>query len=154
MLAAQLGRGPDALVGERRRHPDVQDDRVRRGRPDRGEQLGAARHRGGDLGAGCFEQQRQAGPEEPGVVGERYPHGIRTVIVVPWPGGLSTVSSPSSARARSRMLAMPRPVAPAPPIPLSLISTTRAPSGIRMSTVAWLARACLTTLVRASQATK
>src|ERR1700761_2676770 len=153
--AAYLVRGADALVTERRRHADVEDDGLGRAVLDRREQFRAGGDARGNLGAERAQEQGQAAAEQPGVFRDRYPHGIVTTRRVPRPGGLSMTTSPSSAPTRSAMLASPWPLcAVTPPVPSSAISISSRESPARTATSALSALACFTTFASASQATK
>ena len=75
--------------------------------------------------------------------------------VVGPPVGDVMVSLPSTPLRRSTRPAKPCPLAvEAPPMPLSLILTSRAPSATRASTPAAVAPECLLRLARASLTTK
>ena len=74
---------------------------------------------------------------------------------VPWPGGLCTSKSPSSASTRSRRPPSPEPsLGVAPPQPSSVTSMTSTASRGITRTVADVARAYLSTFVSASETTK
>jgi hypothetical protein len=74
VVLADVQRGPHALVGVRRRQPDVDDDHVRRVGPDPHEQLVGRAALRGDLHSGAGQQTDQAVPQQQAVLGDRYPH--------------------------------------------------------------------------------
>src|SRR5207249_10360741 len=101
------------------------------------------------------QQPRKALPEEQGVVSEHYLHGMRALMQVPAPGGLSTSKQPPTAATRSARPTSPDPPSRvAPPPPSSRTSTTRHPCRSLTSTNTTLARACLTALASPSLTTK
>ena len=63
----------------------------------------------GHLEAGRGERRGQRLPEEHGIVGQDYAHGITARIVVPPPGGLSTLSRPRIAATLSSSPCSPEP---------------------------------------------
>ena len=153
-LLADHQRGAHALVGERRRHPDVDHAHVGLVLLDGAQQRLAVGDAVDDVEAALVEQAREALAQQHGVLGDHGSHGNSTRRVVPPPGGLDRCRSPSTARTRSRRPLMPMPVPSAPPLPLSSTSTTsRSPrySTVSQARVAW---ACLATLVSASATTK
>src|SRR3954454_24875312 len=89
-LLADPPRRARALVGERRRHADVDDRDVGGVLLDGPEQRVAVPHVGDDLLAGVREQPGEARPQEDLVLGEDYAHGSSAATVVPAPGGLVT----------------------------------------------------------------
>ena len=122
MPLADLARGPQPLVGVRRRHPDVDDRDVRAvGAHLQHQLLGVARLPD-DLEARVLEQPRDPLAQEHRVVGQHDAHraeptprdaararGISAATRVPPPGGLSTTSRPSSASTRSARPRSPEP---------------------------------------------
>src|SRR3954452_3818167 len=155
MAPANLVRGPDSLVGLRRRHADVHDRHVGLVLVDRGEQLLRVVRLGNDLDAFAAEEGRDALAHQPAVVGDHDSHGSSAVTTVPAPGGLRIRRVPSSAATRSARPWMPVPsVSSAPPTPSSAISITATSSPRETRTVALLARAYSATLASASEATK
>src|SRR5205085_5976907 len=121
---------------------------------DRPQQRLAVRDDVGHLDAALGEQPRQPLAQEHGVLGDHGSHGSSTRRVVPPPGGLVSVSVPSTARTRPRRPRSPPPSGFAPPWPSSSTSATR--SGPSRPTVsqARVAPECLATLVSASATTK
>ena len=78
--------------------------------------------------------------------------GSCAVTIVPLPGGLITNSVPPTASARSRRPRMPEPAeGSAPPRPSSVTSNFSTLPARVMSTFAFVACACFTTLVSASE---
>src|SRR5262249_4043541 len=153
--STDLLRGDQALVGLRRRHPDVDDGDVGRVLLDARYQLvGGSRGRddlepvvGQETGDPLAQQQR--------VVRDHYAHGISACTRVPCPGGLSTVSRPSSACTRSSRPRRPDPRAgSAPPTPSSSTSTTTSPFARATLTMTRSARAYFATLVSDSETRK
>src|SRR5271170_514154 len=148
--------GAQAFVGERGRHPYVDHYRVR-GVLGHGAQepLGLARDRG-DLVAGLGEQPGQPLAQQYGILRDDYPHGSSAAMIVGPPTGDSTDNRPSTPDIRSASPDRPVLVMSAPPIPSSLIMTVSVPGEPRPSTttLAWLARERLATLVSASATTK
>ena len=128
-LAAGVERGAQALVGERRRQPDVDHGDVGPLLADRREQVGGVVDGGADLEAAGLEHPRQALPQEEEVFGDDNAHGISRVAMVGPPGGLVMVSVPSKAASRRSMPARPLPRAgSAPPRPLSRTSAVSLPA--------------------------
>src|SRR4051794_19361897 len=155
MAAANLVRGPDPLVGLRRRHADVHDRHVGFVVVERGDQLLRVLRLGDDLDAFAAEERSDALAHEPAVVGDHDPHGSSAVTTVPAPRGLRMRRVPSSAATRSASPWRPVPaVSSAPPTPSSAISMAAMPFPRETRTDAVDARAYLATLARASQATK
>ena len=76
MLVADPLRGDEALVGVRRRHPDVDDGGVGRGAPHLSQQLVGVAGLAGDVDPGVLEQADDALAGEHRVVGDDYAHGI------------------------------------------------------------------------------
>ena len=146
-LAAGLDRGPQALVGVRRRHPHVDDRDVRAVLDDGGHQRVAVPDRRHDRAAGLVEQPDQPLAQQHRVVREDdselcwlwtspsqsgRPAGTSANTMVGPPGGLSTLTRPSSAAARSTRPARPWPLPTcAPPRPSSTTHarTTSADAG-------------------------
>ena len=108
-LLADHERGLDALVVERRRHPHVDDAHVRLVLGDGAQQRLAVVDRVDDLEAALLEQPRKAFAQQHRVLGDHGSHGSSTRSVVPVPGGLTTMKSPSMARTRSRSPLRPMP---------------------------------------------
>ncbi len=74
--AADGERGPEALVGEGRRHAHVDHGEVGALAVDGLDQGVAVAHRGHDLLAGVDEQAGQPGPQQHGVLGDHDPHRL------------------------------------------------------------------------------
>src|SRR6204780_434886 len=149
-------RGPQALIGEGGRHPHVDHGRVGRAGGDRAQEpLGVGLGRD-DLVPGLLEEPGQPLAEQHRVLGDRYPHGSTAEIIVGPPDGDSTDSSPSTPLTRSARPDRPAPGGAAPPMPSSLTSTVSVPGKPWPSTttLTWLARECLATLVSASATMK
>src|ERR1700689_2807161 len=149
-------RGSQALIGEGGRHPHVDHGRVGRAGGDRAQEpLGVGLGRD-DLVPGLLEEPGQPLAEQHRVLGDRYPHGSTAEIIVGPPDGDSTDSSPSTPLTRSARPDRPAPGGAAPPMPSSLTSTVSVPGKPWPSTttLTWLARECLATLVSASATMK
>ena len=115
----------EAFVRVGRRHPDVHDRHVRRVRAHLEHQLVGVRGLADDLEAGVGEDAGDAFPEEDGIFGEDYAHGISARILVPSPGRLTIPRRPSRASTRSARPRRPEPrFGSAPPTPSSSTSTT------------------------------
>jgi hypothetical protein len=80
--------GTEALVGVRRRHPDVDDRDVGVVARDLEDEVVGARCLRDDVDTGVAEQGRESVADEQAVVGDHDPHGITAEIVVPVPTGL------------------------------------------------------------------
>ena len=108
-VGSDAGRGLEALRGVRRRHPDIDHRDVRIAVLDEPQQrvdiAGLADH----LEARRGKRRRQRLAEEHGIVGEDHAHGITARIVVPPPGGLSTLSRPRIAATLSSSPCSPEP---------------------------------------------
>ena len=104
-----LPRCARALVGEGRRHPDVQDDEVGIVLGDRGQQPVASPERGDDLVSGVLEQSPEPLAQQHLVLGDHDPHGSSAVSVVPAPWSLSMRSVPPCAATRSARPLRPEP---------------------------------------------
>ena len=99
MLLADLPRRAEALVGVRRRHPDVDDRDVGRVRAHLQQQLVGGPGLADDLEAGLLEQLRDALAEQDGVVGEDDAHGgDATPVSVEAGNGISATTTRSAAR--------------------------------------------------------
>src|SRR5262249_40228190 len=155
MLGADLDGGACALVGLRRRHPDVDDRDV--GLPGRDcptQRVGVA-DLGDDVDAVVDENVRNALPQEQGVVSDHCAHGISATTRVPPAAGDSTRSVPPSASTRSAIPWSPEPkTACAPPTPSSATSSSSSARSRRTTIDAFTARACFAMLFSASHATK
>src|SRR5215469_218380 len=147
--------GPQALVGEGRRQPHVDDRDVGPLSGDRGQEVLPVADGGGDLHAVRLEQPGQAVPQQEEVFGDDNAHGISMFTTVGPPAGLDTASTPSNAASLRSMPASPVPRAgSAPPAPSSLTSIRSIPRSCRKSIQAWLAPACLETLASSSLTAK
>ena len=103
-----LVRGLRALVGEGRRHPDVEDDEVGIVLGDRRQQPACVAERSDDLVSAVLEQTPETLAKQHLVLGDHDTHGSSAVSVVPAPGALSirrvppraaiAVGEPSQAR--------------------------------------------------------
>ena len=82
------------LVGECRRHPDVDDRHVGLVLVDQPQQLVGRRCLRGHVESGAPEQGRDPLAHQRAVVGDHDAHGSSAVITVPAPGGLVTSSRP------------------------------------------------------------
>src|SRR4029453_17946783 len=153
---ADLDRRAQALVGERRRHPDVDDADVRPLAFDGLDQAERVLHRADDLMPLVAEQAAEPLAEQDAVLGDHDTHGISTIRTVGPPSGESRCSSPSSAPTRSRRPASPEPSSiDAPPTPSSWTWVVSQPSSARRTvTFALVAFECFATLARASDTTK
>src|ERR1700728_5203160 len=111
--------------------------------PGRDDEAGTGDRDGGGGGKAAQAPGPPAGP--------RYgAHGRPTVISVGRPGGLAISRVPSTEDARLARPARPVPRAgSAPPTPSSLMMTCSRSLARCTNTSAWLAWACLATLVRA-----
>src|SRR4051794_4106520 len=136
VLLAGLERRADALVGERRRKPDVNDREVRLvPGEDPAQAVGVLRLRH-DIDSLVLEQRDDALAQECLVLGDDYSHGSSACTVVPSPGLLTTTRMPSSASTRLRSPERPLPSGSAPPGPSSSISTTSRPLSSNSETLA------------------
>ena len=108
---AHRDRGAQPLVGERRRHPHVEDGAVHVGVGQRDVELDRVVDRVDDLEARALEQLDQAGAEEGVVLGEdeARTHGTSRVTIVGPPSGLDTAIVPSKAASRRITPRMPVP---------------------------------------------
>src|SRR4051812_10370381 len=155
VCGADPARRADPLVGERRRHADVDDRQVRLVLAHRAAQAVGVVHGGGDLVPGVLEQAGQPVAKQRLVLCDHYSHGSSAVTTVPPPTALPTRRRPPSAATRSPSPTRPEPPsADAPPVPSSLIEITRSPLRRAALTVTAEARACFTAFVSASLATK
>src|SRR3954454_9848031 len=147
-------RSEESFVRMSRRHADVDHGDVGPVSRDEFEQRVGVGGWSQHLATRLAQQPDQSLPEEGGGVGHRYPHGMWAITRVPLPE-VSISRSPPSAAVRSSSPASPEPAdALAPPTPSSATSTTIESPSRRALIVAHVARACLTTLARASEATK
>ncbi len=64
------------LVRVRRRHADIDNDRIRAKRPHQGKELGGVPRLSGDLDTGLREDAGETLPEQDGIVGKDHTHGI------------------------------------------------------------------------------
>src|SRR5215213_10827873 len=152
---ADLQGGPQALVGVGGGHADVDHGQVGTVGVNGRDQAGAVADLGHDLDPAVGQQPGQALAQQDGVLGDHDPHGSSARITVGPPGGLVTVSWPSTAATRSARPRRPLPRAgSAPPAPSSMTSTMSRSRWRLMRTEISAARACLAALVRASATTK
>src|SRR3954471_3649292 len=151
---ARLHRRADALVGERRREPHVDDRQVGLMSPYDPQEALAVLGLRDHLDVLLAQQGDDALAQQRLVLGDDYSHGSSARITVPSPGLLTTASVPSSACTRWRSPLRPPPSAFAPPGPLSEISITSEPSSSASVTCAVALGACLATLVSDSATTK
>ena len=89
LLADHKGRA-QPVVGVFRRHPDVDDRHVRFVRTNLPQQILGVARLGDDFDSRLGEQPDGALPQQHGVVGDHYAHGISARSTVPSPGGLLT----------------------------------------------------------------
>src|SRR3954454_11194653 len=144
MGVADPGRGTDALVLERGRHPHVHHCEI-------GDVLGDRRPEP----IAVLEQPPQALSQQDLVLCDHDPQGSSASTRVPDLGGLSIRRLPPSAATRSAMPISPEPpAARAPPTPSSRTVTTRLPLCFAAVSTTSVARACLAALASASLATK
>ena len=121
-------RGPQALVGVRRRQAYVDHGGLGVGVLAARGEVGGVVDRGQDREAVRLEQLDQAGPEEGVVFGEDKSHGTSRVTTVGPPAGLDTLIVPSNAASRRMTPRMPVPVSgSAPPRPSSPTRSRSAP---------------------------
>ena len=99
-------RGAGALVGEGRRHADVEHHEVGRQRGDRLEQAGRVADRRADLVAGVVEEPGEPFAQQHLVLGDHDPHGSSATSVVPGPFE-TTSNEPPCAATRSAQSAEP-----------------------------------------------
>src|SRR5699024_9994342 len=152
---ARGDRGPQTLVGERRRHPDVDHGGLRQRVLERPLQVGEFVDGGDHLEALDLEQLGEAGPQERVVLGDDDAHGTSHLTTVGPPWGLEIETVPSNAASRattplrpvpSSTLAPPRPSSPTRPR-----ITARSCLRLIHDRVAW---ACLAELARHSATAK
>src|ERR1700761_507285 len=154
-LAPGGQRGPQALVGEGGREPDVHHRHVRRLPGPRREQVIPVVHGRGDVQAVRLQHPGQAVPQQEEVFGDDNAHGISRVATVGPPSGLFRASIPSKAATRRSMPLRPVPPAgSAPPLPSSVTSIRSIPRSCRRSIQACRVPACLDTLASSSQTAK
>src|ERR1019366_6892028 len=147
-------RGPEALVGEGRRHAHVDHHDVGALRIHGAEKALRAAWGGDHVVARVDEQPGESLTEEDRVLGDHDAHGSSTWMTVGPPGGLSMRRWPSTPATRSASPERPPPVGSAPPTPSSRTLMLSTPATARMSTEACRARACLATLASDSATTK
>ena len=160
---ADRDRGPQALVGVRRRHPYVDDADVGPVGRGGGDERGPVADRGHDVVAVLGEQPDQPLPQQDRVVGDdnlapapSYGQGSSALTMVGPPGGLLIHSWPPTACSRSASPARPWPLATwAPPDPSSATvhGELRRPRA-GPTTRHRVAPLCLATLVSASATVK
>ena len=87
VAGADLVRRAQPFVGERRRHPDVDDRHVGLVRVDLAQQLLGRRRLRHDLDSGAPQERRDALAHERAVVGDHDAQGSSAVTTVPAPAG-------------------------------------------------------------------
>src|SRR6266581_2825139 len=97
----------DPLVGERRRHPNVDDREVRLVLAHRGPETIGILDRRDHVVSGILEEATKPFPEQDLVLGDHDSPGSSAVTTVPSPSGLSTLRLPP--RAATRSVIPPRP---------------------------------------------
>ena len=112
--SAQLERGAQALVAERRRQPDVDDRDVGALAQHGVDERVAVVDGGDDLEAVVAQQPRQPVAQQREVLGDHDPHGSTARSVVGPPGGLDDRASRRAPR-RGAQPVSPVPAASAPP---------------------------------------
>src|SRR5439155_20549926 len=141
-LFADLARRPQALVGMRRRHADVDHRDVGLVRSGLAYQLLPVASLPDHLEAGLLEQPHDTFAQQHGVFGDDHPHGKLARRVVPSSSALARSRRPSSAATRSWRPRSPEPCSgSAPPTPSSLTSTSTCPLRRTTLTVTLCARA-------------
>src|SRR5919106_216735 len=152
---ADLERAAQSLVGERRRHPNVDDAYVGTFLLDRLDQPKRVADGGGDLVPFVHEEPREPLAKEDAVLRDHDAHGISTINTVGPPSGESRCSSPSSVPTRSRNPASPAPSPiSAPPTPSSCTWIVSRSPVRRTVMLARVAFACFAMFVSASLTTK
>ncbi|HSD80007.1 MAG TPA: hypothetical protein VLB47_05075, partial [Solirubrobacteraceae bacterium] len=155
VLLLDVRGGPCPLVGERRRHADVEHHEVGPVASHPGPQVAGVSARGDDLVAAVHEEPGEALAQQDLVLGDHDSHGSSTVNLVPDPRSLSIRSVPLCAPTRSASPPRPEPrPGDAPPTPSSATHTTRLPLRRCALSETLDARACLAALVSPSQAMK
>src|SRR5690242_13520147 len=154
MVLTDLQCRAHALVGVRRRQPDVDDRHVGGQRAHTGHQVLGVVGRGNHLEPGVLENPSDALPDQDAVLCDRYLHGISALSRVPAPTAESTRRAPPSASTRSARLNSPVPPSTsAPPTPSSATSTSSTPCLYATCTSALVAWACLPMFARVSLTT-
>src|SRR5450631_596634 len=154
MRRLDLGGRAGALVGVRRRQPDVEHDDVGFVFADQVGEALRATVGADDVVTSVPEQAGETFAQQDLVLDQRHPHGSSAVSRVPV-ASLRTTSWPPTACTRSASPASPDPGrGAAPPTPSSATVTIRLPFRRTALKVAADARACLMTLVSPSQPTK
>src|SRR6476619_2548234 len=109
MTLTELLRQPCALVGLRRRHPDVEHGDVRLELVDPAAKLVCVARLRDDVEPALCQHPCQPLAEEHGVVRDHDAHGISARTCVPPPAAVSIVSWPPRASTRSASPCSPEP---------------------------------------------
>src|SRR5882724_12283755 len=121
----------------------------------RAQQLVGVPHRRHHIEPAVGQQLGETLPQQHRVLSYHDSHGNSTVMIVGPPGGLSTMSVPSTAAARCASPSRPDPVSKdAPPRPSSRTTIRSRPACCETATSAVRASACLLTLLSVSDTTK